>query len=126
MMGWHTRAGAAAVVAAVMLGAQPVAGHHSFAVFDTRSEVTVKGTVAEFRWTNPHSRLLLEVAEGGATTVYDIEMGGTGSMALKGWRRTSFKPGDQVTVTINPLRDGSPGGMLVYATDAQGVGRRAR
>ena len=41
-------------------------------------------------------------------------------MSRRGWRRTTFKPGDKVTVAMNPMRDGSPGGALVYAIDAQG------
>ena len=106
--------------AALLAASQPVLAHHSFAMFDTRSEVTVNGTVREFQWTNPHSWLQLEVERGGARVEYSIELGSPNTMSRKGWRRTTFKPGDKVTVTMNPMRDGSPGGALVSAVDAAG------
>ena len=103
-----------------LLGAAPVLAHHSFAMFDTQREVTLAGTVREFQWTNPHSWLQLNVAQGSRTVEYSIEMGSPNTMSRKGWRRGTFKPGDNVTVVINPMRDGSPGGSLVSAVDAQG------
>ncbi|MXO58809.1 hypothetical protein GRI89_04545 [Altererythrobacter salegens] len=107
---------AAAVVAA------PLAAHHSFAMFDTAKEVTLSGTVREFQWTNPHSWLQLE-ADGKE---YSIELGSPNTMVRKGWRKTTFKPGDKVTVTINPMRDGSPGGAFVTGIDAGGTKLSAR
>ena len=103
-----------------LLGATPLMAHHSFAMFDTAREVTLAGTVREFQWTNPHSWLQLNVAQRGRTVEYSIEMGSPNTMSRKGWRRGTFKPGDKVTVVINPMRDGSPGGSLVSAVDAQG------
>ena len=111
-------------LAVAMLGggvAAPVLAHHSFAMFDTRSAVTLNGTVREFQWTNPHGWLQVVVARGGASVEYSIELGSPNSMSRRGWRRTTFKPGDKVTAIINPMRDGSPGGALVYALDAQGT-----
>ena len=111
--------GLATALCAVGL-ALPASAHHSFAMFDTRQEVTLSGTVREFQWTNPHSWLQLQVPEGGRTVEYSIELGSPNTMSRKGWRRGTFKPGDKVTVVINPMRDGSPGGSLVSAVDAQG------
>ncbi len=110
---------------AILLGAgvavaPPALSHHSFAMFDARSEVTLSGTVREFQWTNPHGWLQLTVPRGGASVEYSIELGSPNSMSRRGWRRTTFKPGDKVTLVINPMRDGSAGGALVYALDAQG------
>jgi hypothetical protein len=110
---------AAALVASAV--AAPVVAHHSFAMFDTRSEVTLNGTVREFQWTNPHGWLQVVVPRGGSSVEYSIELGSPNSMSRRGWRRTTFKPGDKVTAVINPMRDGSPGGALVYALDAQGT-----
>ena len=109
-----------AALGAAAFAAPPVLAHHSFAMFDTREQVTLSGTVREFQWTNPHSWLQLEVARGGATVEYSIELGSPNTMSRRGWRRTTFKPGDQVTVTMNPMRDGSPGGALITAIDVQG------
>ena len=111
-------------MAMALLGAGlavPALSHHSFAMFDTRSEVTLDGTVREFQWTNPHGWLQVVVPRAGATVEYSIELGSPNSMSRRGWRRTTFKPGDKVTAVINPMRDGSPGGALVYALDDQGT-----
>ena len=117
-----TRAKASWLVVALLgaVTAVPALSHHSFAMFDTRSEVTLNGTVREFQWTNPHSWLQVTVPRNGATVEYSLELGSPNSMSRRGWRRTTFKPGDKVTAVINPMRDGSPGGALVSAIDAQG------
>ena len=109
-----------ALIGAAALSAPPALAHHSFAMFDAQKEVTLNGTVREFQWTNPHSWLQVQVPQGGANVEYSIELGSPNSMSRRGWRRTTFKPGDRVTVVINPMRDGSAGGALVYALDAQG------
>ena len=103
-------------IIAVALAASPAAAHHSFGMFDVAKEVTLSGTVREFQWTNPHSWLQLE-ADGRE---YSIELGSPNSMSRRGWRKTTFLPGDKVTVVINPMRDGAPGGALVYAIDRDG------
>jgi hypothetical protein len=103
-------------IIAIALAASPAAAHHSFGMFDVAKEVTLSGTVREFQWTNPHSWLQLE-ADGQE---YSIELGSPNSMSRRGWRKTTFLPGDRVTVVINPMRDGAPGGALVYAIDRDG------
>ena len=114
----------AAFAPALLLGAAlpagPAVAHHSFGMFDVQKEVTLTGTVREFQWTNPHSWLQLQVNEGGRTVEYSIELGSPNSMSRRGWRRTTFEPGDKVTVVMNPMRDGAPGGALVYAVLADG------
>jgi hypothetical protein len=104
-----------------VLPAQPALSHHSFAMFDRTKEVTLAGTVKTFEWTNPHSWLQLIVRDPrGTEKEYSIELGSPNTLSRSGWRRTSFKPGDRVTVTIYPMRDGAPGGAFVSAVDAQG------
>ena len=116
-----TRANAFLLVLLCAPAAPPALAHHSFAMFDSRSEVRLTGTVREFQWTNPHSWLQLQVERGGTTVEYSIELGSPNSMSRRGWRRTTFRPGDKITAVINPMRDGSPGGALVYALDANGT-----
>lgn len=111
--------GIGVVLGAAMVGA-PALAHHSFAMFDSQREVTFEGTVREFQWTNPHSWLQVQVERGGTTVEYSLELGSPNSMSRRGWRRTTFKPGDRITFAMNPMRDGSPGGSLVYAIDPQG------
>jgi hypothetical protein len=100
---------------------QPALSHHSFAMFDRNKKVTLTGTVKAFQWTNPHSWLQVVVRDPrGAEKEYSLEMGSPNTMSRSGWRKTTFKPGDRVTVVMYPMRDGSPGGAFVSAVDAQG------
>ncbi|MEE8439504.1 MAG: DUF6152 family protein [Micropepsaceae bacterium] len=104
---------ALAGVAAGILAA-PAFGHHSFAMFDAATTVEYEGTVKEFQWTNPHSWLQVMVEdEGGETVEWSLEMGSPGGLARNGWRPRTVVPGDAVTVTLHPLKDGSPGGQLL-------------
>jgi hypothetical protein len=99
---------------AALLVSAPALAHHSFAMFDRQKEVTLKGTVKEFQWTNPHSFIEIEVAdEKGVITPYSVEMNSPNNLTRQGWKSTSLKPGDKVTVLMNPLRDGSKGGLFV-------------
>jgi hypothetical protein len=99
---------------AALMAAAPAFAHHSFAMFDRQKEVTLKGTVKEFQWTNPHSFIEIEVAdEKGAITPYSIEMNSPNNLTRQGWKSTSLKVGDKVQLLMNPLRDGSKGGLFV-------------
>src|SRR6185503_16137236 len=83
----------------------PLAAHHGAATFDTANEVTLKGTVTEWTWFNPHCFLKFEVKDqSGAAKVWAVEAGNPTDMAKRGWKRTSFKAGDQVTVTLQPVK----------------------
>ena len=96
--------------------------HHSGAMFDPAKEQTITGKVTEFNWTNPHSSFKVEVADAtGAAEIWAIEMGGPQNLMHDGWKRSSIKPGDKVTVVVRPLRDGKPGGSYVSITLADGT-----
>jgi hypothetical protein len=102
---------AAALAAALLV--VPAAAHHSFAMFDQTKTVVLKGTVTEFQWTNPHSFIEMDVpGAGGKTDHWGIELNSPNNLTRQGWRRSSLKPGDKVTVTINPLRNGMKGGLF--------------
>ena len=109
------RIGKMALAAMLAAGAAGAAGaHHSFAMFDQTKTVVLKGIVAEFQWTNPHSFIELDVPEagGGKPTRWGIELNSPNNLTRQGWKRTSIRPGDAVTVTINPLRNGMKGGLF--------------
>lgn len=91
---------------------QPVLAHHSFAMFDPAKARTLKGTVKEFRWVNPHVSLfvLAEAANGGEPELWAVELTSPGNLTRLGWSRKSLKAGDKVLVEINPLRSGQKGG----------------
>ncbi len=95
---------------------------------DRTRTVTVTGVVKEFRWTNPHSWIDLEVAgSAGAPTLWSIEMNPPPFLVRAGWKSSTLKPGDTVTVTVNPIRTGEPGGIFVSVTlpDGRVLGGRA-
>ena len=95
----------------------PVSAHHSMAGFDRKNAVTLVGTVKNFNWQNPHCWIELEVAgKNGETVTWNIEMTAPGYLARAGWKKTSVKPGDKVSVVANPLLSGEPGALFVSVT----------
>ena len=96
--------------------------HHSPAMFDFSKELALTGTVRVFQWTNPHSYIQLVVeADDGVEQEWSLEMGGNVYLYNLGWRPSTVKPGDTLTVTVVPLRSGKKGGgLLVQATTADG------
>jgi hypothetical protein len=95
----------------------PAGAHHSFAMFDPAKARTLKGTVKEFRWVNPHvSLFVLADAPAGPPELWAVELTSPGNLTRLGWSRKTFKVGDKVLVDINPLRDGQKGGGFKKAT----------
>ena len=92
--------------------AAPALAHHSFAMFDFQASKSVTGTVEQFDWTNPHTFSWLQVPEGanGANVRYGFEGMSPNYLGRRGWSKSTLKPGDKVTVTYHPLKDGSKGG----------------
>ena len=91
--------------------------HHSFAMFDQSQQVTLKGTVHEFQWTNPHAWIHLDVpGANGINDSWQVELNSPNNLKRQGWKSTSVKAGDQVTLVLNPLKDGSKGGLFVSIT----------
>jgi hypothetical protein len=96
----------------LLVGAVPAVAHHGTgASYDQKKWVTVKGTVKEFLWRNPHSGLFLEVKdETGMVISYAIEMYSPGLMVKQGYTRNTFKPGDLVEIDVHPSLAGQPTG----------------
>jgi hypothetical protein len=91
--------------------------HHSFAMFDTETTITVEGTVTAFEWTNPHAYIELDVdGDDGEVHHWTIELGSPSILMQSGWMYSDIQPGDRVSATLNPLRDGQPGGLLGRVT----------
>ena len=95
--------------------------HHSPAMFDFSKQLTLTGTVREFQWTNPHSYIQLVVKnEQGEDEEWSLEMAAPTYLYNLGWRPSTVKAGDIVTVTIAPLRKGGKGGLVLKAATADG------
>lgn len=95
-------------------------GHHSGAMFDDRIFTTLTGTVKGFQWTNPHCWIQVLVPDKETTVEWSIEMGSPSQLFKGGWRPTTVKVGETITVVIHPMRDGTSGGLFVSATGADG------
>ena len=91
----------------------PLAAHHGAASFDTTRELTLKGSVTEWIWANPHCFLKFDAKdETGTVRNWAVEVSNPTDMTRLGWARTSFKGGDEVTVTLQPVKSGAPVGRL--------------
>ena len=100
----------------------PAFAHHSFAMFDQKKELSLTGTVREFQWTNPHAWIHLDVPNAnGGTDTWQVELNSPNNLRRQGWKSTSIKPGDKVTLVLNPLKDGSKGGLFVSVTLPDGT-----
>ena len=115
-----------ALLLALCLVASTYAHHASIGVDRTKT-VTVEGTVKEFKWGNPHAWLELQVTRDNKSELWNFEMLPPSYLIPAGWTRSTVKVGDKVKVTANGMIDGSPGGLFVSITLADGktLGQRA-
>jgi hypothetical protein len=100
----------ASVVIAVLLvfGSTGLAHHNSAPLYDGSKTVTVEGIVKEFRFINPHARVHVTVVDANGKSVeWMAEGANAGVLRRLGWTGTEMKPGDKVTITGSPARDGS-------------------
>jgi hypothetical protein len=104
------------VIAGLALAGANLSAHHSFAAFDMSKEQTITGVVSRFDWTNPHTFIWVDVtSEKGVTESWAIEGMSPNYLGRRGWSKNSVKPGDKITVSIRPLKEGKTGGMFIRA-----------
>ena len=97
-----------------LIGTIPLSAHHGNAAFDVGKKVTLKGTVTEWVWANPHCWLKFDVKDDRGTVVHWVaETNNLADMIERGWSMRSFKPGDEVTVTVEPVKNGNPAGRVL-------------
>jgi hypothetical protein len=107
------RAALALVVGVVTL-CVPLFAHHGTAAFENEKKVTLKGTVTEWLWSNPHCLLQFDVKGDDGKVVHWIgETQNPVSMTNVGWSKAAIKAGDDVTVTILQVKNGMPLGRVV-------------
>ena len=97
---------------AIIVCAIPLMAHHGTAAsYDQKKVLTVKGTVSEFLWRNPHCALFLDVKEeSGKVVNYSIEMFSPSLMVGRGYTKNVLKRGDEVTIDVHPSLAGTPSG----------------
>ncbi len=99
----------------------PLFAHHGTAVFDTDKAVSLKGTVTEWDWSNPHCLLQFDVKnESGQSVHWIAETQNPANMVYAGWGKASFKPGDEITITLMPTKNGLPYGRIKQVVLASG------
>jgi hypothetical protein len=104
---------AALVLAGVVTLSVPLFAHHGTAAFENEKKVTVKGTVTEWLWSNPHCLLQFDVKGDDGKVVHWVgETQNPVSMTNVGWSKAAIKAGDEVTVTILPVKNGLPLGRV--------------
>ena len=112
----------AVMTLALCLAAESAAAHHSFSVFNMQEQISITGKVKEVQWTNPHIWVWIDVTnEDGSVTTWGLEGMSPNFLARRGWSRTTLEPGDEVTVSLQPLKSGEPGGMFVSTTAPDGT-----
>jgi hypothetical protein len=104
-----------AAAGAVLMLCGVLFAHHGTGIsYDESKEVTLTGTVTSFRWANPHAQLYFDVKdENGKLVSWAAELNSPGVLSREGWTRNKFKPGDILTITVNPSKAGTPVGNTV-------------
>lgn len=93
---------------ALFIACGTASAHHGSSNYDLSKPVSVKGTITKFEFINPHSAIYLDAKDDkGNPGQWLIEADSPNNLARAGWNRESLKPGDQVTVVGNRLKDGS-------------------
>lgn len=91
----------------------PLWAHHGNAAYDDKNPITIKGTVTEFAWTNPHVQIYLDVKDDkGGMVHWSVETYSPGKLVRAGWTKEIVKVGDQVSINLIPAKNGSPVGFL--------------
>jgi hypothetical protein len=108
-MNWRLGSPLAGVLLGVTTGL--AAAHHSLAMFDQGHPIELVGVVREYNFSSPHAYILLEVkGPDGLPVIWRLEGNSPNSLTWDGWSHTTLRPGDEIRMTVEPLRSGAPGG----------------
>jgi hypothetical protein len=114
-----------AVTGVLLFAARPTFAHHSRAMFDMARNITYVGVVKEYRLQNPHSQIIVTVGpdakDPSTVGTWDVEASSISIMLDEGWTKTTYKPGDPITVVAHPMKNGSKGVLLFYAIRPDGT-----
>jgi hypothetical protein len=110
-----------AIVGLMAAGTSLAVAHHSAAAFDSTQRKDITGTVKKFDYSNPHTWVWLDVTnEQGAVETWGVEGMSPNFLNRRGWTRNTLKPGDKLTITIRPMKNGEKGGMWISAKRPDG------
>ena len=122
MKSYHGSLLAGPVLIGFLLAVPPAIAHHSGAGFNSDEVKEITATIKEFQFTNPHTWIQVIVTnEQGEQQEWSVEWGSQNSLARRGVRPSTFPPGAEVTMRINPMANGSPAGGFVAAKFSDGT-----
>ena len=100
------------LLASLLFACASLQAHHGNTAYDPDHPITINGRVTEFVWSNPHCQIYLDVKDAkGKVVSWSVESQSPGILRRNGWSRTILMPGDQITVTLAPARNGAPVGF---------------
>jgi hypothetical protein len=110
------------VVVGLSMISVPLFAHHGAAAFDASKRITMKGTVVEWFWANPHCVLRFDITnDKGDVEHWFTETSNPADMVNAGWTKQALKPGDQISITIMPVKNGRPIGRIVEVVLPNGL-----
>ena len=110
------------MLAATVIAGLPLAAHHGRgSTFDMKKQLTLKGTVSQVKWQNPHVLISIDVKdEAGSVVTWTFENSNVHTLATQGYNRNTLKIGQPVTAVLNPAANGAPLGIIVKVILADG------
>ena len=111
----------AALVIAVFLAAGVASAHHGTANYNTDKSVTVKGTITEFDFVNPHVLVYMNVDSDGKTEKWQGELTSPNHLARAGWHQDTLKVGETISMSGFPAKSGAPEIWIQHIAKADGT-----
>jgi hypothetical protein len=109
------------VTVGFLIFSSPLLAHHGNAAYDLEKPITRKGIVTEFAWSNPHVQIYFDViGDKGNLVHWASETVSPGMLTRSGWTKDELKPGDEITITLGPAKNGSPVGYALKIVLANG------
>ena len=110
------------VIAGLSMAAAPLLAHHGHGtIFEPVKENTLKGTISQVNWRNPHVLIFMDVkGEDGKVVTWSFEQSGTSNLAQAGYNRNTVRVGQEVIAVFKPARNGQPVGDLIKFMSADG------
>ena len=110
-----------ALAAGLLVFSGPVVAHHRAQGYDLTKRISLKGTISQFVWANPHCQIYLDVKDDkGKVVNWAVELNNPGNLIRLGWTHTALKEGDEVTLTFSPGKEDKPVGICADVVFADG------
>jgi hypothetical protein len=110
-----------ALTMTLLIFSGPALAHHGNAAYDLANPIVLQGTVTQFVWSNPHVQIYFDVKDDkGKLVHWASETVSPGMLARSGWTKTELNPGDAITITLGPAKNGAPVGYALKIVLANG------